>query len=45
MITDSADYATIDDQLLDIAYAIQLDYDVPIEVHSIRASEFAARKD
>lgn len=45
VIADDADYVTVDDQLLDIAYDIQLAYDVPIEVHSIRATEFAARKD
>ncbi|WP_227377989.1 nucleotidyltransferase domain-containing protein [Haladaptatus halobius] len=44
VIADDADYAAIDDQLLDIAYDIQLDYGVPTEVHSIHASEFTARK-
>jgi predicted nucleotidyltransferase len=45
VISDDADYATVDDQLLDIAYDIQLEYGVRVEVHSIRASEFAARKE
>lgn len=45
VIADDANYATVDDQLLDIAYDIQLEYDVPVEVHAIRASEFAARED
>lgn len=44
VISDDADYATVDDQLLDIAYDVQLEYGVRVEVHSIRASEFAARK-
>lgn len=43
VIADDADYATVDDQLLDIGYDIQLEYGVRVEVHSIRASEFAAR--
>jgi predicted nucleotidyltransferase/DNA-binding transcriptional ArsR family regulator len=45
VISDDADYATVDDQLLDIAYDIQLEYGVRVEVHSIQASEFAARKE
>lgn len=45
VVSDDADYATVDDQLLDIAYDVQLEYGVRVEVHSIRASEFAARKE
>jgi len=45
VISDAADYATIDDQLLDIAYDVQLEYGVRVEVHSIQASEFSARKE
>ena len=44
IISEDADYASVDDQLLDIAYDIQLEYGVRIEVHSLRASEFDARK-
>lgn len=45
VIAEDVDYATVDDQLLDIAYDIRLKFGIPVEVHSIRASEFAARKD
>lgn len=45
VVADDADYATVDDQLLDIAYDVQLEYGVRVEVHSIRASEFAARRE
>jgi predicted nucleotidyltransferase/DNA-binding transcriptional ArsR family regulator len=45
VISDEADYATVDDQLLDIAYDVQLEYGARVEVHSIRASEFAARNE
>lgn len=45
VISDTADYATVDDQLLDIAYDVQLEYGIRIEVHSIRASDFAARNE
>lgn len=45
VIADDADYATVDDQLLDLAYDVQLEYEVRVEVHSIRAAEFATRKE
>jgi len=45
VISDDADYATVDDQLLDIAYDVELEYGVRVEVHSIRASEFTARNE
>lgn len=44
VITDEAEFRAIDDQLLDIAFDVQLEYDVPIEVHSLRASEFETRR-
>lgn len=44
IIADDAEYAVVDDQLLDIAYDVQLELDTRIEVHSIRASEFERRK-
>lgn len=43
VVADDSHYASVDDRLLDIAYDVQLEYGVPVEVHSIRASEFAAR--
>ena len=45
VISDDADYATVDDQLLDIAYDVELEYGVRVEVHSIRAIEFTARNE
>lgn len=45
VISDEADYATVDDRLLDIAYDVQLEYGVRIEVHAIEAEEFEARKE
>lgn len=44
VITDDTDYVTVDDQLLDIAYDVQIEYGVRVEVHSSRASEFAVRR-
>lgn len=44
VIADDVDYVTVDDQLLDIAYEVQLEYGVRVEVHSLRAGEFAVRK-
>lgn len=45
VITDDADFATVDDKLLAIAYDVQLEHGVGVEVHSIRAEEFIARRD
>ncbi len=45
VVADEAEYAVVDDELLDIAYDVQLAHEVPLEVHSMRASEFAARKE
>jgi predicted nucleotidyltransferase len=45
VIADDANFAAVDDQLLDLAYDVQLEYAVRVEVHAIQASEFAARKD
>lgn len=44
VVCDNADYGTVDDQLLDIAYNVQLEYGVRVEVHSLSTSEFTARK-
>lgn len=45
VVAADADYAAVDDALLDLAYDVQLAFDVRIEVHAIRASEFADRRD
>ena len=45
VIPDDADYATVDDQLLDIAYDVELEYGVRVEINSVRASEFTARNE
>jgi predicted nucleotidyltransferase/DNA-binding transcriptional ArsR family regulator len=45
VIADEAEFRDVDDRLLDIAFDVQLEYDVSIEVHSLRASEFEARRD
>lgn len=44
VVADDADVATVDDRLLDVASDVQLEYDVPVDVHVIPASEFAARE-
>lgn len=45
VVADDADYAAVDDVLLELAYAVQLEYGVRVEVHSIRAGEFATRRE
>lgn len=45
VIDDNADYAAVDDRLLDIAYDVQLEYGVSVEVHSMSEHEFTARKE
>ena len=45
VVADEADLRTTDDQLLALAFDVQLEYDVRIEVHSMPASEFEARRD
>lgn len=45
VVSDDADFASVDDQLLDIAYDVQLEYDVRVEVHSLTSSEFETRID
>ena len=45
VIPDDADYSTVDDQLLDIAYDVELECGVRVEVHSVRSSEFTARNE
>lgn len=43
VVSGEADYAAVDDRLLDLAYDVQLEHDVRIEVHSMPADEFAGR--
>lgn len=45
VIADDAEYAAVDDRLLEIAYDVSLEYGVRIEVHSMRAREYARRRD
>ena len=45
VISGGADNATVDDQLLDIAYDVELEFGVRVEVHPIRASEYTARNE
>lgn len=44
VIADDADYAAVDDRLLSVAFDVQLEHGVPVEVHSLRESEFEDRK-
>lgn len=44
VVADDSHLETIDDQLLDIAFEIQLDYGIPIEVHTLTEQNFDARK-
>lgn len=43
-VSPDADYADVDDRLLDIAYDVQLEHGVRIELHSMPSDEFADRK-
>jgi predicted nucleotidyltransferase len=45
VVADEVDFAAVDDLLLELAYEVQLEHEVPIEVHSVRAGEFADRRD
>lgn len=44
VIADGADYEAVDDQLLDLAYDVQLERGVRVEVHAVRSEAFADRK-
>jgi predicted nucleotidyltransferase/DNA-binding transcriptional ArsR family regulator len=44
-VADEEDFETIDDQLLDAAFDVQLEYDVRIEVHSMPVGEFETRRE
>ena len=43
VVSADAEYVDVDDRLLEIAYDVQLEYGVRIEVHSLTADEIAAR--
>lgn len=45
VVSEEADFATVDDRLLELAFEVQLEHEVPIEVHAIRAGEFDARRE
>lgn len=45
VIADEVDFRNVDNQLLEIAFDVRLEYDVPIEVHSLHTNEFDARRD
>lgn len=45
VVADDADYAAVDDGLLDVAYDVQLEHGVRVEVHSIEAGEFVERRE
>lgn len=42
---DEADYASADDTLLALAYDVELEHGVRVEVYSVRANEFARRRE
>ncbi|AUX08409.1 nucleotidyltransferase domain protein [Halalkaliarchaeum desulfuricum] len=45
VINETAEFTHVDDQLLEIAYDVSLEYDCRVEIHSLRADEFTARKE
>lgn len=45
VVDETADFAAVDDQLLEIAYDVSLEHDCRVEVHSLEADEFTARKE
>lgn len=45
VVSEEADFATVDDRLLELAFDVQLEHEVPIEVHAIRAGEFDDRRE
>lgn len=44
VIANDADYEEVDDRLLYLAYDVQLEHGVRVEVHAVRAEGFADRK-
>jgi predicted nucleotidyltransferase len=45
VVADGAEFSRVDDPLLDVGYEGQLEFGVRIEVHSMRAREFATKRD
>lgn len=45
VVDADADFQSVDDQLLAIAYDVGLEFGVPIEVHPIQEREFVARQE
>lgn len=45
VVDADADFQSVDDQLLAIAYDVGLEFDVQIEVHPVREREFVARQE
>lgn len=45
VVDADADFQSVDDQLLAIAYDVGLEFEVQIEVHPVREREFAARQE
>lgn len=45
VVADEVDFAAVDDVLLELAYDVQLEHDVPVEVHAVRAGEFDDRRE
>lgn len=45
VVADEADHATVDDVLLELAYDVQLEHEVRVEVHVLSKSAFDDRRD
>lgn len=45
VVADGADFGAVDDRLLDVAYDVQLEHGVSVEVHTQRAEEFRERRE
>lgn len=45
VVADGADFGAVDDRLLAIAYDVQLEHGVVVEVHTQRVEEFRERRD
>ncbi len=44
VVSDDADYAAVDEHLLDLAYDVQLEFGVRVETHVMRSTAFAERR-
>lgn len=45
VIDDTAEFASVDDQLLDIAYEVSLEHGRRVEIHPLRNETFTTRKE